>query len=204
MSFIQPYKQERLQGAEGLLASDIARSLGVEKVAVFQKIKRTDIALWERQGWTISAYTLKVPRKMGRPQNDYVFSRDAARAFVAKWNNEIGIQYLAFLMKCEDNIRMIGAAVQNGDMIPAKRGKRPYRCGIVEVRMQRDLFGEMHPIPYLTHKLKKDLTPAEQREYRMRHRTKITKGLTRAQDEDMDRTTFMTEKNAKALTAVRD
>lgn len=105
-----PHPIPELGGRMGLYSYEIADSLGVRHGTVVAKAK-TKIAKFASQGWDISPsaeISARRPGVGGRPIKPLAFCLDAAKAFVAKWDNEIGMAYLKHLLTCEQVVeRMI-------------------------------------------------------------------------------------------------
>lgn len=104
ISHVKPYSQPLLNNELGLTHADIAHALGTDVQNVREKLRETDFVRFCRDhGMNITETSVKTGKR-GRPMICYALSVDAARMFVASYNNEIGREYLAFLLKCEDAI----------------------------------------------------------------------------------------------------
>lgn len=104
-SFKKPYFISEL-GEEGLLARDVAESLGISLAHVHQKIERSfkvDVDSIEK--WRIITIVINDNIKgldSGfRELQTYGFNTRAAKAFVATYRNRKGLLYLDFLFDCE-------------------------------------------------------------------------------------------------------
>lgn len=97
------YKRPRFNphlGEDGLDHHDIAAALHVQPKNVIEKLKRVSISSWKAMGWNIAVSTAK-SGKVGRPKIVWHLNTAAAKVFVARWENDRGDGYLAFLLTCE-------------------------------------------------------------------------------------------------------
>ena len=106
VSFVQPHFIEAL-GEDGLSAHEIAMALGVDVEHVHEKLKR---GKWKSvTSWNdcLTLYTIQqeIQEVTGhtykRETESYALKTKAAKAFVARWENNLGDSYLDFLLECE-------------------------------------------------------------------------------------------------------
>ena len=93
IEFIQPYPQPSLGNELGLTSSDLAKSLGTEHKHVLQKIRRISEEKLRSMGFIVEA---SIEARLG-----FSLSTDTAKFFIAKWDNDIGLGYLKYLLQCE-------------------------------------------------------------------------------------------------------
>ena len=149
-SFITPYSQPALDGAEGLTSADIAKSLGIRprnfRVRFFELEHDKLLA---QLGLNFAKTAQKLDSR-GRPEEVLVFPTDVARVLVANYPNEIGMGYAVWLVQrahhhyeavVEDNIRLRNEnhtlAGQAKRSLP--RTKKPLRRKVIQ--MVGDLLG---------------------------------------------------------------
>ena len=97
-NFVQPYPQKALRGELGLTAHDIAKSLDVRTKEVLRKLRRNEWA--KSPNWLVESYDSK-NNNNGLRYTHFALNTRAAKAFVARWNNETGAAYLDWLFDCE-------------------------------------------------------------------------------------------------------
>lgn len=99
--YVQPRYYQEL-GCEGLSAKDIANSLGVDTTHVREKLSvRGFCERIEKQDMNTAIAMKK--NINGLEYTEYYLSVDAAKFFVAKYDNKVGDGYLAFLIKLENH-----------------------------------------------------------------------------------------------------
>lgn len=99
--YIKPYPQPELNGELGLTCADLAKVLGIGKKHLIQKLRRMDFSYLKTLGFKIIAVNAAKLRKVGRPLVDYVLNTKAVKAFLARWDNDNGWNYLSWLLDCE-------------------------------------------------------------------------------------------------------
>jgi len=114
-TFIKPYSQTELAGAEGLTHEDIAKSLTVRPIDFKNRFFELGYdKLLREMGLIFEMFSLKSETR-GRPKELLVFPTDVARILVANYPNEIGMGYAAWLVQvahhqyeaiAEDNARL--------------------------------------------------------------------------------------------------
>ena len=101
-NFKKPQPQSKLNGQMGLTVKDIAESLGIEPKHVREKlttknfiesIKANDFAMVE----------FPTHSSNGTEYTDYVLDVNAAKLFVATYQNTLGRRYLGYLIKVESD-----------------------------------------------------------------------------------------------------
>lgn len=200
--FIKPYYIEDLKDL-GVTSRDIAESLGVEHRNITEKLHRIDVDLWQTAGWNFAVCTAKTTKKgiRGRHQKTWCLNIRAAKAFVARWNNEKGVGYLNFLFSCEAAapklIEEIASLRQERAQLQLKieilqKPRHRYIPGqgtvayLVEARMTKDMFGNEY-VEKIRKAIKVDkLTECELREWRIQHRAAIMEGISKKQKEEID------------------
>ena len=119
--FVLPHPIPELGGRLGLYSYEIADSLGVNHSHVLAKARSPTLREhYAKHGWSIDVIaSIPARRKTkdsgGRPSKPLAFCLDAAKAFVAKWDNEIGMAYLKHLLTCEKVAEKVGAAPSLSD-----------------------------------------------------------------------------------------
>lgn len=139
-SFVKPHFIEEL-GEEGLYAHEIAKALGGELKRVHEKLKRGKWHSGVVQEWRVVVYTSSNDSN-GLPIESYALNTAAAKAFVARWESNIGDAYLNFLFHCEAEIPQlkervkwlegdVAALAANQKRVPNPTGKkRPKRIKV--------------------------------------------------------------------------
>jgi len=207
--FIKPYYIEEL-GDLGLTSIDIAECLSSQHAHVLQKLRRICLKQheqWESLNWRIHAYAIELPNHRGKPGRKpsrcYALNVRASKAFLAKWDNDLGRSYLNFLFTCEEaapklieeiaSLRQERARLQI-QIETLQKPRRKYLPGqgtvayLVEARMTRDMFGTEY-----CEKIRKaipvdKLTDVELREWRIQHRAAVIEGLAKNQKQEIDET----------------
>lgn len=115
-SFVSPTSQIALAGEMGLTLHDIALSLGARFSDAKKKLnERGLIERMQVLGFTTVAFaaTIDSGTYVEREIDSYVFDVNAAKFFVAKYNNEIGDAYLAYLIKQEKKGHTLDELINN-------------------------------------------------------------------------------------------
>ena len=108
-NFVEPHFIEEL-GEEGLTLHEIAKSLQIEFKHIREKlvdrkhIEKLNIV--KLQYAAIATYN-----ENNKLIDSFAFSVDAAKFIVAKYDNELGDSYTAFLIQCEKTLREINKKV---------------------------------------------------------------------------------------------
>jgi len=101
--FVKPYFIEEL-GCDGLTCADIAKSLGIAACDVRKKlVTRGFIERIDKQGYKAKTFVL-ANKTNGVEFNEYALDVDAAKFFVAKYDNDMGDAYQAFLISLEKQV----------------------------------------------------------------------------------------------------
>lgn len=105
--FIKPVPQSKLNGQLGLTVQDIASSLGIEPKHVREKL--TSRGMLDRiKACGFNAVAFATHSANGSDYTDFTLDVNAAKWFIAKYNNTIADDYLGYLVKVESD------AVQSG------------------------------------------------------------------------------------------
>ena len=175
-NFIEPYFVKEV-GQIGLMSKDIAQALGVPLKKINEKIRRekwTNIKQWH-------------PAPYGA---HYFFSTQAAKAFVARYSNEVGDAYLKFLFDCEEVAlnkvpKLLSVIEQLKKFVETK--KVDTKKGLVvtkKIIITRGLFEPLVEIIKEKCKLD-DLSIAERSQWIFEHRSSIAEGLLKKNNDDM-------------------
>lgn len=146
--FAQPAFIQEL-GEEGLTATQIAQSLCVDLKHVHEKLKRNN---WKSKGmneWrtvvftTHQSYEDVTGRIVTKKITTYLLNTNAAKAFVARYANEIGDAYLQFLFDCE------AAAFLQAKKSMERKQKFAHKKHIIRKPVyEENLFGEMQIVRF--------------------------------------------------------
>ncbi len=149
---VTPHSLEVLSGNLGLVDDDIGRSIGVPATQVRKKLNRGEFIEFAKSvGFKIIPFETFNENNV-RVQH-YAFDLNAAKAFVAKWDNKLGWEYLAFLLRCEqvatEGVPVLLARIEELEkrlskherprLVRSDDGERRYL--ITEVVPERDIFG---------------------------------------------------------------
>lgn len=206
--FTAPYPQPAMDGDLGLTSSDLAHALGVQHKNVLEKIRRVSEFL-QAQGFDI--VEAAVGTATGK-QPVFVFDVDTAKYITATWRNELGVSYFRYLLTCErmfeSKVPQLMATLTEAhqrvadletkvDRLMAPKHRRIPGKGVVSVIVRTlhvvDMFGEIHDEIRREKKVYSELSPSEQRAYKIQHRSAVMKAIATLQDEDLnpkDRDTF--------------
>lgn len=211
--YVVPYAQEALNGGMGLTSSDIGRSLGIPVARVHEKIGRPG---FERQAQFRELVIIAnaIPNETnGLTETQYIFDTRSAKAFVQGYNNEIGWSYSDFLLDCEravvENVpRLIRELSDAKDIIKKltkpKRGKLPSGESCVtltQIEVRKDMFGTEYFEPLRVKVKMSDMDEAQHVEYKIRHITRIQKGLNKSAEKSLDKAVFVNPTNILKLKA---
>lgn len=205
-TLVEPYPQPALDGALGLTSEDIARSLGARSADIRRRLRRsTFISDWKKRNFSIvSNSTAEIP-------GSYVFDVNSAKVFVATYDNDMGRDYLAFLLNCERAVvetipRMIRELGEAREIIKKltkpKRKTLPTGESVVtltQIVVKRDIFGVEYCEPFRVQVPMNQLDQAQYREYKIRHINRVQSGLTKSAEKALSKTVFMTPSNIKQL-----
>jgi hypothetical protein len=131
--FIKPAPKVELQGRLGLTLHEVAESLGITFSHAKQKLENREfIDEISRVGELVPGIDMTViamatqheiqedtGHKYSRDVRSYALSTDAAKFFVAKYDNEIGRTYLGFLIKQEKEWQIVQENLENPKMARA-------------------------------------------------------------------------------------
>jgi hypothetical protein len=102
-TFKKPAPQSKLNGELGLTVQDIATSLGIEPKTVRRDlIERSVLERIKSCGFNAVPFGTPNPTN-GIEYTDYVLDVNASKWFIAKYNNDVADQYLAYLVKVESD-----------------------------------------------------------------------------------------------------
>lgn len=114
--FIKPYFIEEL-GEEGLCATDIAKSLGIEAARVRRKLEdRGFVERIKAQGF--QALPIGRVNEINKlSYTEYLLDTAAAKFFVGKYESDLGDSYLAFLIRLEKGIDELDVLTRNDPLL---------------------------------------------------------------------------------------
>ncbi len=191
---VQPYAQETLGGAIGLTTKDIAMSLGIAHHNVLAKLRQGKFHDAARFcGWNLTGVVFQSrnhSRKVGRPEQVIAMEVKAAKAFVAKWDNELGWGYLNFLLDRDEKMTVAESAIPKMiEEIADLRAKLESLCApkrlrgpgrrhrvIAGFRSVKDLWGQVVKVPVFRELAFDEMTDDERRAYEAQHLSKISSG----------------------------
>lgn len=108
VSFKKPEPQSKLNEKLGLTVQDVADSLGIEAKTVRRDLVERDV-LERIKSCGFNAVPFGTPNPTnGVIYTDYVLDLNAAKFFIAKYNNKVADQYLAYLIKVESDAQAEG------------------------------------------------------------------------------------------------
>lgn len=192
--FVQPYPQQALGGELGLTSHDISRSLDIPHDRVLRKLSKAKCKdLWEEHGWHFTVVkappisekseTTKVSYRPPTPYF-YVLNVKASKAFIAKYENAVGVGYLNYLFDCEAQaerlIPRLKAALEAFMAPKHRRTPKGIRVTVQRPVIRFGLFGPICEIESET-KLVSQLSPDELELYKNIHAARTMEGLTKAQ-----------------------
>ena len=189
--FITPYPQPALNGDLGLTSEDISSGLHIEAKHLRYKLRRSDFIenfrsfgfrVFPNVSGSVAIATFKLPRS-------YVFDVQAAKAFVATYESDLGRAYLVFLLQCErvveielpklkEQFEAMKTALAHEKRPRKIRGEAAYK--ISRPIWVRDIF------KHLIMDFVSETVPASQIElpekiqWNIEHREKVIKGLSEA------------------------
>lgn len=188
-NFIKPYPQAALGGEEGLTAHDVAKALSVPVERVLKKLRK--------RHWAKSPNWLAIPFGMANKTNGltiptYSLNTNAAKAFVAKWDNEIGAAYFDWLLACErvvlekvpqilkqnEELKVLNATLEE-KKFRDPRLKKPIR---IFTKLCKDKSGEIvkgvKDKPMIAH------SAEDKEKYKLQHSLKVLCGMSRRLNEN--------------------
>ena len=202
-NFVQPYAQKALGDQAGLTSRDLAKALGVQHSNVMQKLNRNDVTTLNDEGFNLTVSTIKLPGR-GRPRKHYVMDTDTAKLILVQWSSKVSRSYFRYLLQCEKAVEVgipklqnaLNDAMKKVQIIESERdafkyaleSKKSKKRGpklvkiITNTTTEYDLFGNPVTTIKYTEKKYSDLDKAELREQQIRHRSKVMKGLSDAQE----------------------
>lgn len=185
--FIEPHFISEV-GMIGLTCHDISIALGVPIKNLNTKIRRDE---WTKnKDWKPILYTVNNNVKLatyGAMKSDtrYFFSIQGAKAFVAKYNNNVGDSYLKFLFDCEEAALNKIPQLQNiiSQLLNKKKVER--KSGFVVTTKMIIRKGLFEPIAEIIKEkvLLDDLSFAEREQWAFQHRSLIAEGLMKKNNE---------------------
>lgn len=154
-NYVEPYAQPALNGRAGLTTIDIAKCLGAQH----QHVMRSARTLAERcPELRLIRTEMRNDSGKGRKGFGYVVPPLAAKLIVAKYDNEIGLAYLRFLLGCEkvateytpwleQRVKDLEALLAQATMPRLGKGKRGSRILVLEV--EHDVLPGFTPVEKL-------------------------------------------------------
>ena len=183
--FVKPYYIEEL-GEEGLMASDIAKALGVSIKRVHERLNRSFTKDCEEiEDWRLVAIATAIDTGTytKREGTTYAFNIKAAKAFVATYRNKRGRLYLNFLFDCEkiatelvpklnEEIKKLRDENKKFIALPPPKKKSKPKDLIDCYTFQGTLFeGEFELVPIKKHR--SEATEFDMDMHRLKHCSKI-------------------------------
>jgi hypothetical protein len=211
--YVVPYSQEALNGALGLTSSDISRGLGIPVARVHEKIGRPGFEKQARFRKLVIIANAIPNETNGLTDTQYVFDTRSAKAFVQGYQNEVGWAYADFLLDCEtavlENVPKLIRELSDAKSIiknltKPKRGKLPSGESCVtltQIEVRKDMFGTEYFEPLRVKVKMSDMDEAQHAEYKIRHITRIQKGLSKSAEKSLDKAVFVNPTNIMKLKA---
>jgi hypothetical protein len=161
-------------GEDGLTAHQIAESLGIKAKHVHEKLRRNEWQHKKVPNWRVAVYTAANDSN-GLGIESFALNTRAAKAFVARWANEIGDAYLDFLFECErlalEEVPRLRAEIES---IKA-RHSRP-RTWLVS-KVEESVLDGFPLVPVLRSVEESTLTPAELQAAKNEHVIRTINGI---------------------------
>jgi len=144
----------------------------------------------------------------GRPGKIYMITIDMAKELCLIENNEKGRtirrQLIAYVEKSqlafkeiEKNMRHMQMKIDELSKPKKKRVKGKTKVYLTEVEIRTDMFGNEYAFKSVYAKDVDQMTDSEMREFRVKHRNKVMKGLAKSQEEDLKESVFSNVKYLK-------
>jgi hypothetical protein len=192
--FKAPYPQAAMGGELGLTSQELAHGIGTTHSEMLRKMRRIRRFL--------SAQGVRMVESMSNatqgPNTLFVVDLTGAKYFAATWKNDLGFGYFKYLLTCEraaeEVVPKLRGRIQSLEALIAKltapkQSRIPGR-GVVSVIVRTlhvvDMFGEIHDEIRREKKVYSELSPAEQRAYKIQHRSAVMKAIAALQDEDLN------------------
>ncbi len=104
VTFISPRERSELNGDLGLSTHEIAKSLGTDAKTIRKKlIAQNFISRTERLGYRVVPFgSINNSNKIG--YTDYILDLKASKFLAAKWNSQLGDDYLNYLLTLEEKL----------------------------------------------------------------------------------------------------
>jgi len=185
--FIEPHFVSEV-GMIGLTCVDIARALEIDLRDLHKKIKRDT---WTKdESWKPISYIVNKNIKSGayvpmKRESYFFFSIQGAKAFVAKYNNNVGDSYLKFLFDCEEAALHKIPQLQNIINQLLNKKKVKHKRGLIVTTKAIIRKGLFEPIVEIIKEkvLLDELSYAEREQWAFQHRSLIAEGLMRKNNE---------------------
>ena len=206
-AFVKPYYIEEL-GEEGLTAHDIAKGLGVRFKNVHEKCKR-----WVKRDtiFRMAVYTAQqeiqevTGHRYKRNIQSYLMPTRTAKAFIARWENNLGDDYLDFLFNCEYIVtqKLPKILAQNetlkleNEKLRQAKFKKEHKNHKTIVGSQMNLFGEVEPI-YESKPLS-EMSKSQKQIYRQMQRLNTIEGLIKSAKEGCKTQFAISQSNENVL-----
>ena len=208
---IVPYIQKELNDEIGLTCRDMAVALSTTPHSVRRKVTRGDF-LKKANTANFKVKPCVFTNKInGLAEKGFVFNLNAAKAFIAKWDNDQGWGYLSFLIDCEKVVlesvpKLIRELSDSKEIIKKLTKPKHGRLAngdacvtLTQIEVRKDMFGTEYYEPLRVKVKLSDLDQSELAEYKLRHITKVQKGLLKASEKALDKSVFVNKTNIKKL-----
>lgn len=198
INFIEPKPQKELNGEIGLTANDISIALQIPMKRVNKKLSINHKFFEMCKLLNFKMVPCVTINDNNRLDKSWVFDLNAAKAFVAKYDNETGWRYLQFLLQCENillkdipKLKSELEAAKNlierlsKKRIIRKKSEKYFRITIID--KTTDIFGEpvllskKVDIPY------NQMDNQQLTQFRINHRAAIMETLSKNQKEDLEK-----------------
>lgn len=194
-NFIKPYPQEALDGQLGLTCEDLAKVLKTKREHVIRKFKSHKLNVENDGSFNFTQTWVKIKSGRGRKYASWVFCVDTCKLIIASYSNDIGHAYFKYLLKCERFVNEAAPKLMERlqkaekEIEALKRPKKrtvKKKNKMVEIVKRHetriDMFGEVETVIVMDNRPRHELTPEEERQYKIRHIALVSKGLTNKLD----------------------
>lgn len=200
-----PEPQKVLNGEIGLTSIDIARGLNVSIEAVHQKIKRNKWTV--NEDWKPIAYTMI--QDNNRLDTYYCFTLEGAKAFLARWVNHKGDEYLKEIFDFEkraiikikglqESLVMAQKQIEALTAPKIKRTKRKKTVVRIVTKTVKGLFGDIVETEEVRENYD-EMDDTSRRQFTFQHCLKVMEGLSRRMNSFIEQGLVSVESTNKAL-----
>lgn len=185
-TFVKPYPLMALNGELGITSKDIASCIGSNLENIHKKIAK--------DRWTTMEKFKPVPyvsinETNGQKTTCYAFTVRGAKAFVARYSNAVGDQYLDFLFDCEDIVlnrvpELVKKILSLESWKKKTIGKHKFLVRKLAVPVQ-GLFGKEYEVVE-ERKYLSEMDHQERRAFNFQHRSRVMEGCAKKNNEEMD------------------